>query len=175
MHFLNTEIDPAALPAVEDLNLRPVSPSYLKVLRTEWLIYAFVLAGIAAGLIFLVPGMRENYLWLVIVAAWILLVAFYRVAIERSFPYRAYSVREHDIIYRSGWILRTVKINPINRILNCSIHIGPLERKHGLATLALYNAGTSDADMRIPGLTAEEAESIRKFVLTRINEEDRSH
>ena len=171
MQFLNTEIDPATLPAMEELELRPVSRDYLTILRIEWLITAVILAIIAAGLILFIPETRTNYIWLWIVAGYLLLMTLYLLTQEKSFPYRAYGVREHDIIYRSGWIIRTTRICPLNRVLNCSMHAGPLERKYGLSTLALFTAGSTGADMRIAGLQAEEAEAIRKFVLTRINEE----
>lgn len=171
MQFLNTEIDPAELPAVEDLNLRPISPDYLKILRTEWLITSVVLAVAATVVILITKEWDEPMVILAVAAAFILLVGFYWFVQEKAFPIRAYSIREHDIVSRSGWIIRTVKICPLNRVQNCTIHVGPLERKYGLATLSLFTAGSTGADMKIPGLPAGEAEAIRQFVLTRINDE----
>lgn len=175
MQFLNTEIDPATLPAMEDLNLRPLSPDYLRILRLEWFITTIILILAATCVIFFIDGMDETLPMIAVVATLVFLVAFYGVSQEKAFPIRAYSVREHDIVSRSGWIIRTVKICPLNRVQNCTIHVGPLERKYGLATLSLFTAGSTGADLKIPGLPAEEAEAIRKFVLSRINDESESN
>lgn len=175
MEFLNTEIDPSTLPAMEDLNLRPISPDYLKILRIEWFITSIILAAIAVVLVLITDGMDETLTMILVTGVLIFLVGFYWITQEKAFPFRAYSVREHDIVSQSGWIVRTVKICPLNRVQNCSIHVGPLERKYGLATLSLFTAGSSGADLKIPGLQAEEAEAIRKFVLTRINDEQGSN
>jgi uncharacterized protein len=173
MQFLNTEVDLSLLPAVEDLQLKPISGSYLKILRIEWTITTIFIAIVAAALIYFIPALREGYSWLFIMIGLLALMIFYRIVQEKSFPYRAYAVRDHDIVYESGWIIRSTRICPLNRVMNCSIHSGPLERKHGLSTLSLYTAGSSGADMRIAGLKTEEAESIRQFVLTRINEQSK--
>ncbi len=174
MQFLNTEIDPATLPLAEAVDLKPIERSYLKILRIEWLIFVVFLAAVLAAAIYFITDLRRENVWMLILAAFLVMVSLYRISLEKGFPYRAYMVRDHDIMYQRGWIVRTVKICPFNRILNCSIHAGPFERKFGLSTLALFTAGSTGADLRIAGLKTEEAESIRKFVLSRINEEYKS-
>ena len=171
MLFTNTEIDLSSLPAAEEAHLQPVHRTYLKLLRIEWAITALVLAGIAAALIFFIPNLRTGYGWMIIAGAAVVLIAFYLFVLEQSFPHKAYAVREHDILYRSGWIVRTVRICPYNRIQNCSVRTGPLERKFSLAALILYTAGSEGADLRIPGLPQEEADNLRQFILTKINGE----
>ncbi len=81
----------------------------------------------------------------------------------------AFAVRDHDVIFQKGWLIRSIKICPFNRIQNCSIQSGPLERKWGLASLTLYTAGSTGADMRIPGLKQDEAERLRQYILSKIN------
>jgi membrane protein YdbS with pleckstrin-like domain len=90
---------------------------------------------------------------------------------EKSFPYRKFAVREKDVIYEKGWILRTTTICPFNRIQNCSVQSGPWERKFKLASLLVYTAGTQGADVRIPGLQQDEAEQLRHFILDKIHAE----
>ncbi|MEJ7911605.1 MAG: PH domain-containing protein [Chitinophagaceae bacterium] len=81
----------------------------------------------------------------------------------------AYALREHDVIYQKGWLVKSTKVCPFNRVQNCSIQSGPLERRWGLASLVLYTAGSEGADMRIPGLLQNDAESLRQFILSKIN------
>jgi membrane protein YdbS with pleckstrin-like domain len=98
-------------------------------------------------------------------------MGIYLLLIEKRFPHMAYAVRDHDILYQSGWIVRTLKACPFNRVQNCSVRSGPLERQASLATLVLFTAGSEGADLRIPGLLQEEAESLRQFILTKIHRE----
>lgn len=171
MPFSNTDVDIASLPAAEQTELHPIHPTYRTLLRIEWAITAGVLAIVTAALLFFLPTLRQANWWIIPVGAYGLLVTFYLLAVERSFRYKAYAVREQDIMYRHGWIVRSLKICPFNRIQNCSVNTGPLERKFGLASLTLFTAGSQGADLRIPGLLQEEADRLRHFVLTKINTE----
>lgn len=169
MIFTNPEVDLAALPAAESVELQPVNRRYLGLLRIEWALTALVLAGIAAALIYFLPGLRASYGWIFVAAAAGLLAGFYLLMIEKAFPRMGYAVRQHDLLYQSGWIVRTLRVCPFNRVQNCSVRSGPLERKASLATLVLYTAGSEGADMRIPGLPQEEADRLRQFILSKIH------
>jgi membrane protein YdbS with pleckstrin-like domain len=171
MTFTNPEVDLAALPAAESVTLQPVHRRYRGLLRIEWAITAALLVAIAAALIFFLPGLRDTYGWIFIAAAALLLIGFYLLMVEKAFPHMAYAVRDNDILYQSGWIFRTLRICPFNRVQNCSVRSGPLERKAALATLVLYTAGSEGADMRIPGLLQEEADRLRQFILSKIHTE----
>ena len=169
MPFINAEIDTGTLPAFEAVTLRPISKPYLRLLRLEWLITAIVLAiAIVLSLVF-IPALQAPDYWVSLVAGYVLLMSLYYVLQEKGFSYKAFAVRAHDVIYQKGWLVRRTKICPFNRIQNCSLLSGPLERKYGLSSLLLYTAGSEGADMRIPGLATEEAEQIRHFILSQIN------
>ena len=169
MAFINSEIDLASLPVVESVALRPITKTYLRLLRIEWLLWAVLLAIIAVSLIVFLPHLHQDNRWVWITAAYLLLLAIYLFLQEKAFPYKAFAVREHDVIYQKGWLIRKVKICPYNRIQNCSLQSGPLERKYGLASLLLYTAGSEGADMKIPGLEKGEAEQLRHYILSKIN------
>jgi membrane protein YdbS with pleckstrin-like domain len=169
MLFINSEIDLTTLPAVEAISLKPVAKTYLRLLRVEWLITALILAVIVTLLIVFIPSLRQGYHWLWLVVSYLLLMLTFLFFLEKNFPYKAFAVRDHDVIYQKGWLIRKTKICPYNRIQNCSLQSGPLERKYKLASLILYTAGSEGADMRIPGLAKEEAEQLRHFILGRIN------
>ncbi len=169
MSFINSEVDISTLPATEKAELKNISKKYLTLLRIEWLITSLILTAIVIALIALIPPIRSSYWWLIIAAGVLFIVALYFFVQEKSFPFISYSVRDHDVIFRRGWLVRITKVCPYNRIQNCSLHTGPLERKFGLASLTLFTAGSDGADLKIPGLTQNEAETLRQFILSKIN------
>lgn len=174
MDFLNAEIDVNTLPKAESVNFRPVEKDYLKILRIEWLITIIALGIIAAALFFFIKNLR-NSTYLVIIAITLVIFAVSWFLIQtKSFIYRGYAIREEDIIYRSGWIIRKISTSPFNRIQHSNVSTGPLERRYGLATLIIYTAGTDDADLRISGLKEEEAYTIKTWITQKISDERKS-
>ena len=168
--FTNATLNTAELPRAEEVPLQPISIKYRKLLRVEWLITAVVLlAGTTALLAFShkLHGRPIMYLLPAGVAAFLL---FYFLFQEKTFRYRAYAVRERDVLYQKGWLVRRLKVCPFNRIQNCTVQQGPLERRWGLATLTLFSAGSNGADMRIAGLSHTEALQLHQAILTRINQ-----
>jgi membrane protein YdbS with pleckstrin-like domain len=147
---------------------------YLKVLRLEWLFTSFVLLLVAIALFFFVIPFRETLAVVLLISGWLLIVSLYFFIQERSFHLRAYAIREHDILYRHGWIVQRIHACPVNRIQHCSSDAGPLERKFKLSSLTLFTAGTSGADLRISGLRAEIAEGIRDFIMNKIKTDEQT-
>ena len=167
--FTNPEIDISQLPRAEEVPLQPLHPTYLKLLRIEWAITVVVMILIIVPVMLFVPKFgKAPLVWLTPVAVTLLLL-FYLLMQEKTFPYRAYAVRERDVLYQKGWIIRSLKVCPFNRIQNCAVQSGPLERKFGLASLTLFTAGSTGADLRINGLTQTEADNLRQFILSRIH------
>lgn len=170
MPFLNAEVDIEGLPAAEEVSLIPVHKKYIRILRMEWLLTALFLIAAGTALILFIPELQNPRWSALIVIIIVLLLGPYVFFQEKSFSFKAHAVRDHDVISRKGWLVRSTKICPFNRVQNCTITSGPLERKYGLATLTLYTAGTEGADMRIAGLEKEVAENLRQFILNKINE-----
>lgn len=167
--FSNTEIDVSTLPFAEAVPLQPLHPKYLKLLRIEWIITAVVLIVAATLAIVFIPKFQRLPMLALLPAGMFLFLLLYYVVQEKSFPYLAYAVREQDVLYQKGWIIRSLKVCPFNRIQNCTVQSGPLERKFGLASLTLFTAGSNGADLRIYGLTQTEADNLRQFILSRIH------
>ena len=82
----------------------------------------------------------------------------------KGWPLRGYLVREHDVVYRSGWWSRTVTAVPFSRIQHSEIQQGPMGRWLGHCTLKLYTAGASGANLEIPGLSMATARNIRRML-----------
>ena len=172
MNFINAEVDVLSLPKLEALSFKPIHSSYLRILRIEWLITTLMLLLIAGVLIFILPAFKHSFNWLLLAGATLAISILYLLLIENGFPQKAFAVREKDISYRYGWITHHIKVCPFNRIQNCSLQTGPLERKYGLSTLVIFTAGSDGADMHIPGLLQEEAEKMRHYILEKIHKEE---
>jgi membrane protein YdbS with pleckstrin-like domain len=169
MIFQNLPIPPEQLPAAAELELKPVDPKYLQVLFWQNLIgWLVLLAGTGAAIFFL-PGWRQSWVLIAAPAGLLLLATLGWRFIQLSFRYKAYALREHDLVYRSGWLIRSVRVCPFNRIQHCSMDAGVLERRYGLASLSVFTAGGMQADLKLPGLPQEEAARLREFILSKIN------
>src|SRR5689334_1870048 len=167
MAFLNTSIEPSALPDARDTDWKPVERTYLSVLRLQWLIMTLIIFTIASLLLIFLPHVSQRSITWTITGV-LLFVILYFIQLELSFRSRAYAVREHDILYRHGWFIRTTGMCPFNRIQHCSVDSGPIERSYKLATLTLYTAASDSADVKISGMPEVQALNIREFIIQKI-------
>jgi len=171
MNFLNEPVPTESLPRVEAVPLQPLEPAYRKVLRIQSLIVMVVLAVIAVVLLAFIEKFREPLAIGITAGVWLLVAAARFYLIEKSYVHKGYAIRDRDIIYRSGWFIRRTQTCPFNRIQHSTVSMGPLERAYGLATLMLYTAGSGAADMNIPGLTQETAQSLKEWINKKIADE----
>jgi membrane protein YdbS with pleckstrin-like domain len=171
MEFLNPPVNIGELPKIEEVELKPVSPSYLAVLRIELLISSIILLLIAVICIYFIRPLQQPRMILLIAVVWVLLVCFQFYVQQRSFSIMAYAIRDKDILFRRGWLVRKFRTCPFNRIQHSSISSGPLERRYGLSTLILYTAGTDDSDVRIAGLLASEALTLKEWINKKVTDE----
>lgn len=167
--FTNATINIADLPHAEEVALQPISRKYLQLLRAEWLLTMVLLMVGTAALLIFSSKLHGRPIMYLLPAGVVLFSLFYFLWQEKTFLYRAYAVRERDVLYQRGWIIRRLKVCPFNRIQNCTVQQGPLERRWSLATLTLFTAGSNGADMRIAGLPHTEALQLQQAILTRIN------
>lgn len=172
MDFLNEPIDVLLLPKAEEVPFTPIEKTYLTVIRIELAISAAVLLIIAIVLIFSIESLQKPVWLFSIFTAWLILILGYAFVQTKSFLQKAYSLREKDVIYRSGWIVQKVHTCPFNRIQHSSVSTGLFERKYGLATLILYTAGTDDADLQIPGLKEADAYAMKDWITQKIIHEE---
>ena len=68
------------------------------------------------------------------------------------------------IVLARGGIVRTETTIPRFRLQHVDVSQGPLERRHGVATLTLHVAG-SDAEHELPGLDAAWAAAVREALV----------
>jgi len=171
MEFANAAVDISTLPKAEDIQLKPIERTYWKVLQLEWLIVSVLVLAAGSILIYFIRGLQAKWFIGLTAGAWLLITLFSYWVIKKSFTRKAYAMREKDVLYRTGWIIRRLHICPFNRIQHCSVHAGPLERKYGLASISLFTAGSEGSDLKIPGLTEETASAIREFIMQKVRKD----
>ena len=106
-------------------------------------------------------------LWVVTVGGLARLLHIWPEIVHR---HSSYKVDEQGIEIRKGVYWRVIIHVPRSRVQHTDVSQGPLERRHGLGTLAVYTAGTDHAKVSLPGLDHRAALQIRDHLLPR--EED---
>ncbi len=170
MEFSNTSVDPTALPTLDAATLQPVSPYYppyrLLSLPLRWttlLAVFWLLLTVSAA-----PEPLRNLLVPIALVAVLAITLLGYLEAGR----RAYGLREHDLIYRSGLLIRRTAVVPLARIQHVEIASGPLERRFGLVQLNCFTAGGSSGALGLQGLDADTAERVRQYLLSRIRARD---
>lgn len=169
MDFLNRQVH--AVPDAAEIEFIPVERAYLKVMRLEWLITMVVIGLAIAALFYFQPRLQQPLRITVGISLWVMIALIWYLSTEPQFSSKAYALREHDITYRSGWIIKTIRTSPFSRIQHSNISSGPLERKFGLASLIIYTAGSGGADTKIPGLKESVAHDIKDWLNKRVSDE----
>jgi len=165
-NHINDTIDTIALPRFEDVELTPLEPSYLKVIRLN-IALIFVILTIVTGAAFYFVEELHNY-WLPITAAYIIIVILSILFSSISFSNRGFAFRNHDVIYRSGVISLNTTIIPYNRVQHVALHEGFISRYFGLASVEIFTAGGDQSDIRISGIDKEHAEKIKQLLMGKI-------
>ncbi len=156
----NRLIDPNELPETEEV---PHS-GHPQIFRKELMLLGsipFVIMLAGPAVLFILGQSLWGGAALALLSIIYLLVI---TVIRKSFPIRAYALRELDISYKKGWIFYSHVTVPFNRVQHSEISQGPVDRYFGLVTLHIYTAGGSSSDLSIPGLPREEAQRLRDFI-----------
>lgn len=167
MDFTNDALPIETLPKAEETSLTAIDKRYFKViLFHKTILWLVIFAGLVMTVLFYEK--LQNAVWIAgMMSVWTaLVVADLRLA-YLSFLNKAYAIREHDIIYQDGWLIKSLHVSPFNRIQHCSIDSGVFERRYGLSNLKLYTAGGNDSDIVIPGLPVEQSSALRELIMER--------
>ncbi len=170
--FSNQAVAEPSIPSASGLDYEGLAPTYARTMITEWVASFILLALVPVVLYFFRPELREVLVkWWIWTPYSVLLLSVFVWApmVAKS---RGFSLREHDIHYKSGLIWRKAVSLPFNRIQHVELESGPLERLFKLSTLKFFTAGGGSADMRIPALTFASASKLRAFVLEKAGRPD---
>lgn len=164
--FQNEQIDISSLPKAEEVEWIPLNKKYLPISLLGTWIFGSILAGIFLTVNLFNSDLIETrwILW-AIVGGILLFFAFISIISLLGFKHKAYALREHDMLYKSGLIFRKTIALPFNRIQHSEINQGPIERKFNLARLSIFTAGGHNSDLAIPGLLNEDAQEIKSFII----------
>ncbi len=166
MTFTNLQVALCDLPTFENIELTNLEPSYARLVVSVVLLVEclFATTGISAWWLLEIPQqLREQALFIWgTVLLFMTLLPLYRFKATRAI---SYSIRDHDLVLKSGLFWQKEVIQPIRRIQHVELTRGPLEKRLGLANVRLFSAGTSGATFTIPGLRLITAARIRRYVL----------
>lgn len=151
------------IPDYEQIPLTNLHSEYKKIAQMN----AIIASGIGLVLllaIFVIFDSVEKYYAIIGILLIFVFLIFY---ISISYKYKKYAFRQHDAIYKSGIVFQVTHIIPYVRLQHITIKQGWYAKRLGLATLCLYTA-SSNGDISIPGLSLQEAERWKSFLLNRI-------
>ncbi|MFJ1331365.1 PH domain-containing protein [Capnocytophaga canimorsus] len=151
------------IPDYEKITLTNLHSEYKKIAHMN----ALIVLGIGLVLllaIFVVFDAVEKYCAIIgILLIFVFLISY----ISISYRYKKYAFRQHDAVYKSGIVFQVTHIIPYVRLQHITIKQGWYAKRLGMATLCLYTA-SSNGDISIPGLSLQEAERWKSFLLNRI-------
>jgi membrane protein YdbS with pleckstrin-like domain len=140
----------------------PLSKDLTTVRLLGWLIRSI---PIALGC--LIACLLWHNLWVYLVTAGVVvMLGWSGVRIPRWVKRASYGLRDKDLFYRSGLLIRSLDIVPYVRIQYVDINVGPLERLFNLASISVNTASPS-AGVTIPGLPGEVAAQLRDILTDR--------
>lgn len=166
-YFINKQISSSELPSILQLEYKGLHKDYLTVeLMGSGIVWLIITIGITAGVLF---NGQEYPSWvnLLVYGVLFLLIGFTTIITILGFNRKKYALRQRDIIYNEGLIWRSSTIVPFNRIQHAEVHQGPIERIFDLGNIKIFTAGGSASDLSISGISYEEAQNIKYFVLNK--------
>lgn len=171
--FENKLVALAALPKVEEVQYNALSAKYIRVVWIQSLLFSLLI--VAAGLVpYYQYTVDLESQWTfeiaLVFALFGIVVALFFIGISvLGVRQKGYAIREHDLVYKTGLITRKIIVIPYNRVQHVSLYEGVLLRVFGLTRLEFYTAGGSFGDLKISGISKEEAERIKAFVVLKVD------
>ncbi|MGB4400134.1 MAG: PH domain-containing protein [Daejeonella sp.] len=171
MQFSNPDIDISMLPKAEESKLVPVDERYYTVLSYKQVAY-WTIFFLITLIVMMLNSEFHSWMMVGITLAVFAILCFLNFRLTYlDFKSKAYAVREHDILYQTGWLKKSLHVCPYNRIQHCSVDAGVFERNLGISKLRIFSAGGSDSDIVIPGLRPEEANNLRELIILKNQQE----
>lgn len=171
--FTNDKVLDYNLPKFEEVELTPVSRTYLQVVILNTTIFSLIVIGAAVTGYFFLKNAMPDLAWILpaVITGLILINFIYQIL---AFRQRKYAFRDRDVIYQFGLISKSIIIIPFNRIQHTALEEGWLSRSLGLKSLTVFTAGAGGSDLSINGLPKDIAESFNQLILTKIDSEKAS-
>lgn len=164
--FENRQVDIGDIPNYKSVSFLKLHKNYSKIVLLNSLITLAI--GVAVCVVIYIKLTEFSKLYTILLLLLITLVlAIFPILSHKK---KMYAFRQHDVLFRDGLIFKTTHISPFIRLQHVVIKQGWYAKKLGLATLVMYTAANNFSDISIPGLTLEDAEKWKSFLMNRIQE-----
>lgn len=174
-NFKNEQCDLNALPKHQEVALQQLHKNYKKVVWIEAVLIGFICIVFGFVPLFINLLVEEvfdfNMFMLVGITAGVVLAILQGIIRVLGVDKKGYVLRDHDLIYKTGLINIKTTVVPFNRIQHVKVFESILLRSFGLSKLIFYTAGGNFGDLIIPGISKENADSIRAFVMQNIEKQ----
>lgn len=164
--FENNTISLDEIPQYEAVDFTHLHKDYVKIVRMNALITILIGIVIATALFFIFNESEKYYFIGGVLLLSIIIGCFPLITYKK----KQYAFRKHDVLYKKGLIFKSTNIVPYIRLQHVVIKQGWYAKRLGLAVLGLHTAASDSVDVAIPGLTLEEAERWKSFLLNRLQE-----
>jgi hypothetical protein len=159
-----------SFPDITKIEFTKISTRYLKVILINFsLVFGLLLVGLFVLHQQIFPVEIKEFI-VPIYIIFLILFGFILLYLIASFKKRKYAIREKDISYQAGLLVKKLTTVPFSRIQHVETDEKPISRIFGLSSLSVYTAGDSSDDLVIKGITKEVALQIKEFITTKINE-----
>ncbi len=163
--FSNEPIDVSGIPVLDQESFVSMHPNFLRVALIGRAIFA--VTAVVVGIVVSIVVASRSWIPLLVMGVLVVLTAIGAVLKVLEVNNIGYQVREHDLSYRSGVLVKTVETVPFVRVQHARIRQGPIQRAFDLATLEVSSAGP---DLHIHGLGSDDAERLKLLVVERAGE-----
>ena len=163
MSFTNNIIDTGKLPSTNQVIYQSLQRNFLNVMLIRTLMIAFFLILIVSTLFLLIDEL-DLIIYLIMLSFLISIFTLRIIYYTISFKHKGYALREKDIIYKTGYIWKSITTIPFNRIQHTEIKEDIISRLFSLQTVKFYTAGGTASDLSVKGLSREKAQKIKEFI-----------
>lgn len=165
--FKNEVLENDSLPNYEGVELKSFAPNYLlkrHISTSIWLL-------IVAAAVVIAYNFAEEFRIFVpfLGGALILKFVWSYITNYQWFRKSGYALREHDIIFKRGFLFEKTTVVPFNRVQHVSTNRGVMDKMLNLSTLNVFTAGGSGSDIALPGLLPETADSLKEILAARMS------
>ncbi len=170
-NFTNESIDTRQLPKFETVAFEPLQAKYGWVVFINLVIRVLLLIMVPFVFSRIKPELFDNQLWTILAVVLPVLILFMSLISYIEFKKKGFAFRNHDVLFRNGFIATNTIVIPYNRVQHLALHEGILSRYFGLATIEIFTAGGSSSDVLIPGIAKEQAENIKQLLMGKIQKQ----
>lgn len=110
--------------------------------------------------------------WPLIVLPLLALLTLWFALVPLQLRHCRYVLRQRDFVYCHGLLWRKADLLPLRRLQHVTVSQGALQKLFGLATLELYSAGSSGAEIRLADITHQQAMLLSELLSALIPQDE---